>query len=134
MRGGIFHNHITGMVKVTLEEFFGSVHTEYRYRRNGSVSDFDLFAQQGPFVMAFEVETTSRHALDNILRAAAVQVPLWVIVPSHDLQTRIAGQVRALNLRPAGEPIKILLPGQLQQALMDYLSLFSMANKPANKQ
>ena len=129
MRGNPFHNLIVKEAESVLQEFFTDVHLEYRYRRNGSVTDFDLFAHEELFTLAIEVETTSRHGVDNAEKAAAVNIPLWIIVPTQKLKNKLSQQIRRLGLRPGGEPIKILQSGQLQQELTKYLSLFITANK-----
>ena len=134
MRGKPFHNLIVSRVKTILQGFFRCVYLEYRFRRNGAVTDFDVFAQKALFALAIEVETTCRHGIDNARKAAAVDVPLWIIVPTQTLRAKLSRQLRLLELRPGDEPIKIFLLGQLEQEVMNYLSLFIVANKQKDKQ
>jgi hypothetical protein len=122
MRGQLFHNFMANEAKVTLARFFDQVQLEYRVRRNGTVTDLDLFACSDSQTLAVEVETTQRHAIDNARKAAAVDVPTWVIVPTRALQSRLLSQLEALDLRAGGRPICVLLLGQLEQALTHYLS------------
>ena len=134
MRGKPFHNLIVSRAKTILQGFFICVYLEYRLRRNGAVTDLDLFAQEDLFALAIEVETTCRHGIDNAKKAAAVDVPLWIIVPTQTLRAKLSRQLRLLELRPGDEPIKIFLLGQLEQEVMNYLSLFIVANKQKDKQ
>ncbi len=134
MRGKPFHNLIVSMAKTILQGFFRCVYLEYRFRRNGVVTDFDVFAQEDLFALAIEVETTCRHGIDNAKKAAAVDVPLWIIVPTQTLRAKLSRRLQLLGLRPGGEPIKIFLLGQLEQEVMNYLSLFIVANKKKDKQ
>ena len=129
MRGQPFHNLIASRVKTILQGFFRGVYLEYRFRRNGAVTDFDIFAQENLFALAIEVETTCRHGIDNAKKAAAVDIPLWIIVPTQTLKAQLSRRLQLLELRPGGEPIKIFLLGQLEQEVMNYLSLFILANK-----
>lgn len=129
MRGKSFHNMIANRARSVAQGFFSSVRTEYRYRRNGAVTDFDIFACERAFVLAIEVETTYRRGIENAKKAASVDVPLWIIVPTRKLKAEFSRRLCLLELRPTGEPIKILLPDELEQELMNYLSLFIVANK-----
>ena len=129
MRGQPFHNLIASRAKTILQGFFRCVYLEYRFRRNGAVTDFDIFAQENLFALAIEVETTCRHGIDNAKKAAAVDIPLWIIVPTQTLKAQLSRRLQLLELRPGGEPIKIFLLGQLEQEVMNYLSLFIIANK-----
>ena len=129
MRGQPFHNLIASRAKTILQGFFRCVYLEYRLRRNGAVTDFDIFAQENLFALAIEVETTCRHGIDNAEKAAAVDVPLWIIVPTQALRAKLSRRLQLLGLRPGGEPIKIFLLGRLEQEVMSYLSLFIVANK-----
>ena len=134
MRGKTFHNLIASKVKTILQGFFRCVYLEYRFRRNGAVTDFDVFALEDLFALAIEVETTCRHGVDNTKKAAAVYVPLWIIVPTQTLKAQLSRRLQLLELRPGGEPIKIFLLGQLEQEVRNYLSLFIVANKQKDKQ
>ena len=127
MRGKPFHNLIASRAKTILQGFFMCVYLEYRFRKNGVVTDFDVFAQENLFTLAIEVETTCRHGIDNAKKAAAVDVPLWIIVPTQTLRAKLSRRLQLLGLRPGGEPIKIFLLGQLEQEVMKYLSLFIVA-------
>ncbi|MCK5000313.1 MAG: hypothetical protein KAS23_12290, partial [Anaerohalosphaera sp.] len=82
MRGKAFHNRIAMEAKTILNNHSWQVHTEHRCRKNGITTYLDLFAIKGNKAIACEVETTSRHAVDNARKAQAVGVVLWIIVPT----------------------------------------------------
>jgi hypothetical protein len=134
MRGKPFHNSMVTDLREMASKFFSFIGREYRVSRNGVTDDLDLFARRDPVSLAFEVETTSRHAVDNAIKAALVEVPLWIIVPRRSLKIDVAHKLEPLGLRPGGEPVKILLLGQVEQELTNYLSLFIPANKQKGKE
>ena len=134
MRGKTRHNFVAKKAKKTIGLFFDFVVCEHRVRRNGVTTFFDVFARQGLITLAIEAETTSRHAVDNARKAAIVGVPLWIIVPLRRLKLEITHKLAPLGLRPGGEPIKILLLGQLEQELTNYLSLNIAANTQDGKE
>lgn len=80
-------------------------------------------------MLAIEIETTARHAVDNARKAAMVDVPLWVIVPTRRLKSDLTRKLKDLAIRSGNQPIKILLLGQLRKELTNYLSLFIPANR-----
>lgn len=122
MRGKPFHNLMAERVKTTLAGFFDHVASEYPIRRDGTTTYLDLFAWCELYTLAVEVETTLRHAIDNARKAAAVGVPLWIVVPTRTLQNRLLARLTSLGLKPGGQPICVLLLGQVEQALAHYLS------------
>ena len=132
MRGDPLHNAMGREIGLTLENYFFEVHPEYKYCRNGIVTFLDLFASQGSFVFACEIETTARHGVDNAVKAAAVNIPLWIIVPTNKVKLKLLRRLKPLKLRPGGEPIKILLLGQLQKELEGYLSLRRVSELQSN--
>jgi hypothetical protein len=121
-------------IKKVADRYFKFAACEYHYNANGATTCFDVFARQGRLTLAFEVETTSRHAVDNAVKASLVGVPLWIVVPRRLLKLKVARKIQPLNLRPGNQPIKILLLGQLQQELMKYLSLIIAANRHKRKE
>ena len=120
--------------KTRLARFFEQVESEYPIRRHGVVDFLDLWASGPSGTLAVEIETTPRHALDNARKAAAVEVPLWIVVPTRALRRRLLQRLEPLALRPGGQPICVLLLGELQQALTNCLSLFIVADRQKNKQ
>jgi hypothetical protein len=128
MRGDPLHNLTVEKTETPLSRFFKEVYLEYKCSRNGVTTYFDCFARQNHFVLACEIETTARHGVDNAVKAAAVGVPLWIIVPTNNVKEQLQHKLKPLQLRPGGEPIKILLLGQLQEELEKYMSLKTLAN------
>ncbi len=61
-------------------------------------------------------------------------VPMWIIVPLRRLKLEITRKFAPLGLRPGGEPIRILLLGQMEQELTNYLSLNIAANTQNGKE
>jgi hypothetical protein len=49
-------------------------------------------------------------------------------VPTSNVKEQLLHKLKPLQLRPGGEPIKILLLGQLQEELEKYMSLKTLAN------
>ncbi|MFC1675947.1 hypothetical protein ACFL3G_02655 [Planctomycetota bacterium] len=131
MRGDTLHNFIATGTEMTAGRFFASVGTEYQFTRSGVTTYFDVFAWQGCIALGLEVETTLRHAIDNAKKAATVDVPLWVIVPTRKLKLELIRRLESLELRPGGEPVNVLLLGQLERMLVNYLSK-RMANSNEN--
>jgi len=134
MRGKPFHNLMARDVQEIARRFFDFTRREYRFSKNRAVTYLDVFAQRGPIALAFEIETTSRHAVGNARKAALVGVPIWIIVPLRRLKLDITRKLAPLGLRPGGEPIKILLLGQMEQELTNYLSLNIAANTQNGKE
>ena len=128
MRGDKLHNMMGFEAGIIMCGFFSQVIPEYRYRRNGTVTYFDLFAREGKFVLAVEIETTCRHGFDNAIKADNVGIPLWIIVPISKVKLQLLRKLKPQGLRPGGEPIKILLLGQLERELEDYLSLYKLTS------
>ena len=114
MRGKAFHNL---MVKKT-QTLFGyhgwQVYTEYRCRRNGITTYFDLFAVKENRKIACEIETTVRHAMDNIVKALAMDICLWVIVPTHSICRQVKQKLASSNLNTSHKTVRILLFSQLE--------------------
>jgi len=129
MRGKALHNLIAQRTGTAVSEFFEFVRLEYQYRKNGTTTFLDVFARQGSTEMAFEVETTSRHAVDNAIKAATIDIPLWIIVPTFRLKLELTRMLKDVALKPGNQPVNILLLGQLGKELMNYLSLIIPANR-----
>ena len=122
MRGRTLHNLIADRAQRLMENSFEKVWTEHKCHRHGTTTFFDLLGQTGALELAIEVETTVRHAVDNARKAEAVDVPVWLVAPQQRLQRTLQRKLETLDLTPGGKPIKILLLGQLEQALTNYLS------------
>jgi len=134
MRGDPFHNFLAKTTKQIVSQFLDQVYLEYCFSRDESKAFFDVFGRKGNLVLAFEVETTGRHAVDNAKKAAIAGVPLWFVVPDRRVKSEITRTLNPLAIKPAGEVIKILLLGQLRQELKSYVSLFIPANRLKDKE
>jgi hypothetical protein len=110
------------MTRQILAGFFDEVKVEYGITIDKVTGYFDLFGRRGNLQIAFEVETTIRHVVDNANKASAAGVLLWIIVPERRLRNDARRLLEPLSLKPGGEPIKILLLGELRQELKSYLS------------
>jgi hypothetical protein len=102
---------------MVFEHFGWHTSTEHRFRANGTTTYIDLFAVHERYRLACEIETTSRHALDNAQKAQAVGIPLWFLVPTRKVKRQIANKLKTQELTPGGEPIKVLLLSELDNEL-----------------
>jgi len=106
---------------------------EFGICRNGVTNFVDILATVSDFRMAFEIETTDRHIIDNCHKACAVGLPLCVIVPTSKLYNAAVKKISNLDTAHAGYPIKIFKLSQLKQELTAYLSLFIDANSDTDR-
>ena len=88
------------------------VETEFFCRRNGVTTFFDVYAVKGRREVAVEVETSVRHVVDNVRKAQAVGIDVWIVVPSRKLQ-RVVGTCPSRDI--AGIPA--LLVGEVGSIL-----------------
>ena len=128
MRGNVFHNHMAKEAKAVFTRLNWTVYTEYCIQRNGVIIYYDLLAMMGNLLLGCQIETTPRHVIKNAKKANAVAIPTWFVVPTRKVRNLVAAKLHPLNIRPGGEPIKLLLPGQLKQGVMNYLPLSTPAN------
>lgn len=117
MRGKAFHNRIAEEAKTILCMHGWQVHTEHRYRKNGMTTYLDLFAVKGDKSIACEIETTSRHAIDNALKAQTAGLVLWIIVPTRTLRRQIERRLESSAVAENYQLIKTILLSQLNTEL-----------------
>ena len=117
MRGKAFHNRIADQAKAIFISHYWQVHTEHRYRKNGITTYFDLFAVKGDQAIACEVETTSRHAVDNALKAQAAGVVVWIIVPTRAMRRQIERKLESSGVTENHQSVKTILLSQLNTEL-----------------
>ena len=122
MRGDCLHNYKAEYLKNELSVYPVGLYSEYRIRRNGITADFDFVLKIAAFWWAIEIETTLRHLVDNAKKAAAVNIPLWIVVPTRQMKKQAVRKLSPMNLTPGGEPIKLFLLGQVQKEVSNYLS------------
>ena len=134
MRGKMFHNYMAEKTGFLLASLGWCVFLEFNICRNGVTNFVDILGTFHRFQMAFEIETTPRHIVDNCYKAQAVGIPLCIIVPTSKVYEAAVTETNRINIRPAGYPIRIFKLIQLQQGLMSYLSLIITANRDTDKQ
>lgn len=117
MRGAPFHNGLARQVQQVFERFGWRVWTERRIRANGVTTYVDLYAVKGGDTLACEIETTDRHALDNAQKAGVVGIPLWLVAPTRQIKRQIVRRLDAAGLTSGGQPIHVLLLGDLETEL-----------------
>ena len=120
MRGKTFHNQIADETKAIFSNHRWKVYTEHRYRKNGITTYLDLFAIRDDQAIACEVETTSRHAVDNALKAQVVGVVLWIIVPTRTLRRQIEHKLKSSSVIKNHQSIKTILLSQLNTELNSF--------------
>ena len=120
MRGGTFHNKIVEDAKTIFNNHGWQIHTEYRYRKNGITTYLDMLAVRRNKKIACEVETTSRHAVDNTVKALSAGLDLWIIVPSRTLCRQIEHRLISSGLNTKHRAIRILLFCQLEAELKSF--------------
>ena len=111
MRGGAFHNKMVEEVASVLVVQGWKVETEFCLRSNGVVTFFDVYAIKDGREIAVEVETSARHVVDNVKKAQAVGVEVWIVVPSR--------RVKRAAERRLGErchAVCVLLIGKAERA------------------
>jgi hypothetical protein len=133
MRGLCLHSYKDHKIRADLAIFPVRLYPECRICRNGVTGYFDFGVKGGDRMWAIEIETTIRHLVDNAKKAAAVNIPLWIVVPTCQIRKQAALKLRSLNLLPGGEPIKLLLVGQVQKEVANYLSFIIPANIGGDK-
>lgn len=130
VRGGTLHNWLVGEVAAGLRRAGFTVVTEHPCRLPDGQLDFvDVYALGPAGTLACEIETTPRHVRRNARKAAALGIPLWVVVPSRIVRTAVRRCLRGAHLAPGGRPIQFPLVGELQQALTICFPLFSAASR-----
>ena len=121
MRGNHFHNMMVEKARVVFVRLNWHIYTEYGIQINKTKYYFDLFAIKDSYKIACEIETTSRHVTDNVVKAQAMRIPLWFIVPTLKVKRQTVNKLKKLKINPAGESIKVLLLDQLEQEITNYL-------------
>lgn len=120
MRGKAFHNRIVEEAKMILSNHGWQVCTEHRCRKNGITTYLDLFAVKGNQAVACEIETTSRHAIDNALKAQIAGIVLWIIVPTRTLRRQIEHKLKSSSVIKNHQSIKTILLSQLNTELNSF--------------
>jgi hypothetical protein len=120
MRGKLFHNRIVNEAGDIFIKYDWQVYTEHLFRSGEITTFFDLFAVRDNLRIACEIETTARHAVDNIIKALATGIYLWVIVPTRDISRKIEQKLSLLDLDIHPGSISILLNCNVEEALLQF--------------
>ncbi|HBG25843.1 MAG: hypothetical protein A2Y10_08330 [Planctomycetes bacterium GWF2_41_51] len=128
MRGETLHNFMVARTKLFLIGILWKVFTEFKISQNGVINYADILAIYSNLAIIFEIETTSRHIIDNCLKAQAVNIPLCIIVPDTALLKTASAKLDKLDIKPGGCRIKLFRLNQLHNEVTNYLSLFIAAN------
>jgi len=121
MRGKPFHNKLVKDVEYLFSEFGWETDTERRFCIGGITTYFDLFARDGPLKVACEIETTCRHAIDNLKKSQAVGMPLWIIVPTRSIRQQVQRSLGNKMVCSGGKPVAVILPDELKQCIEKYM-------------
>ena len=118
MRGGSFHNKMVEAVVTIFLHNEWEVETEFFCQAGDVTTFFDVYATKGDARIACEVETSIRHVIDNVRKAKALQVRLWVIVPSWKLCRLAKHKLSGSDLLdPSGGEILVLLLDEVESQL-----------------
>ena len=129
LRGGWLHNHLVLETEKIFRDAGFDTHQEYPKKLADDRLDFvDLLAEGDGFVICVEIETSSRHVLDNASKARELGLPLMVIVPNRKVQKAVKSKLETAGIRPKKHRIYILLLSQLEQEITNCFPLFSLAN------
>ena len=121
LRGDAFHNHLVDLSAELLLKSGLQAWPEHPLPLpDGRINFVDLLIT-GPFgsgvVFACEIETTTRYVLVNIEKAIALSLPVWIIVPNHQLKRAAQRKVKSSFAGHERGDICFLVPGQITQAL-----------------
>lgn len=86
----------------------------------GGRNAVDIVARRGSLTVLIEVETTARHAVDNAVKARALELPLIIVAPESRLRRRIMRDLARAELE--GQRILVLAPAQVGHGLMGFIS------------
>lgn len=129
LRGGSLHNHLVCETEKIFRGAGFDTHQEHPKKLAGGGLDFvDLLAEGDDFVICVEIETSSRHVLDNAAKARELGLPLVIIIPSRKVQKAVKSKLEKAGINLKTGRIYILLLSQLEQELTNCIPLFSLAN------
>ncbi len=129
LRGGGFHNYLVCEAESILRQ--AGFETALEHPENlpdGGKNFIDLLAWRGNFLICIEVETTTRNAVSNALKAQRLGRPLIILVPNVKVRIAVKQKLSHQRLSPGGRPICVLLIAQLYQEVTNCFSLIFAAN------
>ena len=129
VRGQAFHNYLVEQTARVFRRHGFEVATEHPLPLpDGRVDCVDIVAWRRAIVLLCEVETSARNVGTNAEKAAALYLPLWVVVPNEAVRTAVRAKLANTGHAPGGRPISFFLLGELGPALTDCLPFSSAAN------
>lgn len=130
LRGGTLHNHLVLEAgKIFQKAGFTTIPEYPQHLPNGQLDFIDLLAQQGPYLICVEVETSARNVLVNVAKADQLKLPLIILVPNRKIQKAVRKRLESSSQTTEKLSIKILLLGQLQKEVTNCFPLFFTVNK-----
>lgn len=130
MRGKAFHRYLVDLSAKVFRRLGFEVAFEYPIKlSNGLIDYVDILAQQGDCKLICEVETTSRHVLDNLAKAGLLNIPLWIVVSSRGVRFEVINKLRSSGYKLRNASFRISMPDELQQRLTNHFPNFSSANR-----
>ncbi len=129
LRGGSLHNHLV----LETERIFRDAGFDTRQEHPEKLADgrldfVDLMVWRGDFLACIEIETSSRHVLDNASKARSLGLPLMVVVPNRKVQKAVRDKLKKAGIRLKKHRIWIPLLRQLKQEVANCLPLIPSAN------
>lgn len=129
LRGSQLHNYLVCETEKIFQGAGFGTHQEHPKKlADGGLNFVDLLAEGDDFVICVEIETSSRHVLDNAAKASELNLPLIVIVPTRKVQKAVKSKLKKAGIKPKKYLIYILLLSQLEQELTNCFPLISLAN------
>jgi hypothetical protein len=129
MRGKILHNALAGDVKAACDRQRIRSKTEYAVCLPSWTGYFDIAAWPANRFVAIEIETTVRHIDRTVAKAAGAGAELWVVVPTRKLRGQIRNRLKRLGIRAQKGRFKLFVQSQVEEALTNYLSQTTPANR-----
>ena len=129
LRGGQLHNYLVCEAEKIFQGAGFDTHQECPKKlASGELNFVDLLAEGDDFVICVEIETSSRHVLDNAAKARELGLPLMVIVPSRKVQKAVKKKLEKAGINLQKHRICVLLLHQLKQELTNCIPLIPSAN------
>ncbi len=114
MRGQSLHDLSAQKTANFLESDGWKVRLEYPiHMADGRKNYADIAAWKSGKMLLCEIETSTRHMLDNIFKAAALNLPLIVILPNSKTLNAAKRKYKRWKKPPRSPPVIFLLISQL---------------------
>ena len=134
LRGESFHNFLVADAAQAFRRAGFEVTTECALRLESGETDYvDILARRKDLTVCCEAETSARHTLVNAAKAAALGLPLVIVVPSRKLRSSVLKKLAHLPRKSDPHAIQVLLLSELRQSLAKCFPFFSAANARGKK-